>query len=87
MSEIGIAVGVGAGIILIGLAARTFFKPKDDNVYNSMYAANVKGQNPDSYSNHAYDSSGFLRTTMAPSIGTTLGGKRRSKSKKRKTKK
>ena len=85
MSDLVIAGSVGVGIILVGIAARMFIKSKD-NVYNSTYTANITGQNPDSYSSHLYNSQGTLTHSMAPSIGSTIGGRRSRKLRKSKRK-
>jgi hypothetical protein len=80
MSDLVIAGSVGVGIILAGVAARMFLKAKDDNVYNSTYTANITGQNPQSYSSHLYNSQGTLTHSIGPSISSTIGGRRSSKS-------
>ena len=80
MSDLVIAGSVGVGIILAGIAARMFLKSKD-NVYNSTYTANVTGENPN-YSSHLYNSQGTLTHSMAPSISSTIGGRRSRKLRK-----
>lgn len=76
-----IALGVGAGIILVGIAASMLTKPK--NVYDDTYTANPAystafSNHPDN--EHVY-SDGRLSGTVPPSIGTRIGGKRKSKRK------